>query len=312
MTMSAAAETATKNLKALNAEIERRDKLLTSIMGVNGRGGSFERAAAESAAADLPGFVTAAQKVDARGDKDAKRKDKDAKRNEEQEQDATTRLLLEQANAAARAAKKAYNAALDETVREVEADETPVQKLAKTMQTQLSSILGKGISAGFESAFSGKGIGEAFKSLTATVLAGLGGFMEQLGAQMIVVGVALDALSASLLSLNGPAAIAAGIALVAAGAGLKAIAGSFGGGSASAGGGAGGYSGSTGGGGAPMDFLRFGVQAAGTPTTSQAAPASKPFMNLTIIGDGPQIQRELAQIMNSADDRNLLKFSARR
>lgn len=109
--------------------------------------------------------------------------------------------------------------------------------LAKQFKEEISRALGEGIAAAFETAFSGKGIGNAFKALTATVLSGLGGFMEQLGAQMVVVGIALDAFAKSLLSLDGPAAIAAGVALIAAGAVLKSIAGSFGNSGSSSGGG---------------------------------------------------------------------------
>jgi hypothetical protein len=174
--------------------------------------------------------------------------------------------------------------------------------LAEQMRHALSSTLGEGIVAGFESAFSGKGIGDAFKTLTATVLGGLGSFMEQLGAQMIVIGFALDALAASLLSLNGPAAIAAGVALIAAGAGLKAIAGSFGGGSSSSAGG-----GSFSGGAAPS-FLTFGVQASSTPTTSQQAPNAKPYINIgPIIGaNDPRAQRDIGALVENSVRRGLV------
>lgn len=186
-----------------------------------------------------------------------------------------------------------------------EAFDKAVVSLAKHMRESIAQSIGGGLAAGFEAAFSGKGIGGAFKSLTATVLAGLGGFMQELGAQMLVIGLGLEAFAASLLSLNGPAAIAAGIALIAAGAGLKAIASSFGN-SASVGAGGGGSSSSAGGGSFVPDFLSFGVPAA-TPVTSQspgAAPQSiGPFY---VIGNDPKVQRDIADIVNSAGRRNLI------
>ncbi len=121
-----------------------------------------------------------------------------------------------------------------------------VKSLARHMEEALGSALSQGIAAGFESAFSGKGIGEAFKSLISATLSGLGNFLEQLGGAAIITGTWLEAFATSVKKLDGGAAIAAGIGLVAAGAAMKAVAGSFGGGSSGSGYGGGGSFGSTG------------------------------------------------------------------
>lgn len=251
----------------------------------------------------------------------------------EHAQDLETSIAITQYNEQAREAKRAYKEITDETIKEAGLSRSrssgmdlaqlreaitktvaeggvfmqdAIDALAEHMRASLSKILGDGIVSGLESAFSGKGIGGSFESLTATVLAGLGGFMEALGAQMIVIGVGLQAFAEAMLRLDGFSAVAIGVALIAAGAGLKAIASSFGKGTSPSGASSGGST-------AAPSFLTFGVQASGSaPTTSQRAPTARPSINLTVIGDGPGIQRELAQIINSADERDLLKFRARR
>lgn len=180
--------------------------------------------------------------------------------------------------------------------------EDAVQALAARMNQALSKILGDGIAAGFEEAFRADGFQNPFAAFAKAVLSGLGSFMEQLGAQMIVVGIALDAFASALLSLNGPGAILAGVALVAAGAGLKAIAGSFGRANTTAG--TPGYTG------APTpSFLSFGVRAASPPTTSLGAPSARATNNWTIIGpDDPKAQRAIADLVNAADRRGLVSI----
>lgn len=124
------------------------------------------------------------------------------------------------------------------------------QVLGDEMEDQISSIIGPSIASGFEAAFQQGNIGAGFAALTASLLGGIGGLMEQLGEQMVVVGLGLRAFAAAILSLNGGAAIAAGVGLIAGGALLKSVAGSIGGGGAGGGGGSiggsGGYSSSGG------------------------------------------------------------------
>lgn len=56
------------------------------------------------------------------------------------------------------------------------------------------------------------------------LLAGIGATMIQLGTQLVLVGIGVEAFKISLSSLNGPAAIAAGVALIALGATFTSIA----------------------------------------------------------------------------------------
>jgi hypothetical protein len=170
-----------------------------------------------------------------------------------------------------------------------------VKDLAKHMHEELGRTLGAGLSAGFEAAFSGKGIGEGFKTLTATVLSGLGSFLEQLGAGMLVTGTWLEAFSESMHSLNGPGAIAAGVGLIAAGAAMKAIAGSFGGGGSSGSGG-GGYSGSSG----LAQIIDRGTINPGAYSTATTAPAARPNVSfpITVLNPNDGVTQRLIDDIN--------------
>jgi hypothetical protein len=272
------ARAAAEEVKKLNTELQRRNDLLTSILGTNGRGGSLERAAA------IKGI---------KPDKAAKpEKVKDV-------------FFDEQGTI--HAAKRAYDQAVERVARALEEEQAPIKRLAKTIQTQLGDTLGKAIADGLEAGFSGKGIGGAFEALTATVLGGLGSFMIQLGSQMIVVGITLDALAESLLSLNGPGAIAAGVALVAAGAGLKAIAGSFGGGASRGGGGS--YSGASAGGGVASIIDRGVINPDAYSTRQGSMIPARPSVtnNVTIIGtNDPQAQRAWDELQRKSQQRGSL------
>lgn len=300
VSMTADAERAAEALKTIEERLKTIEPLYASIVGVQGRGGSLERAGIAKAAEDKPGFTTDAMKEGEKARKKAeaeqgrlldaaakqaleaynhlakeqeseyKRTSEETVREFEKSEDEKTAIAIQQANEQSREEKRIYKETLAETEREVKESRSrassmdlaglreainhsvseggvylddAIEALTKMINTALTTTLRGGVIAGLEAAFSGKGIGNVFESLTATVLAGLGSFMEQLGAQMLVVGLALDAFSAALLMLDGPAAIAAGVALIAAGAGLKAIAGSFGGHGAGGGSGGGGYSG---------------------------------------------------------------------
>lgn len=335
--LSEEAKGAAEELKKLNAEIQRRNDLLTSIVGVNGRGGSLERAALAGQSADQAGFVTAAMLGDRKDQRSELAKAKEqaawlaraiARQTAEEVKRAKAEMIDDlQASDAARTSiwaelvpsKEEIAKFLKEAAANVKAaiEEDPflearrafdraVKSLARTMKDALGQSLSEGIAAGLEAAFSAKGIGNAFKTLTSTILAALGGFMIALGGQMIVVGLALDALAKSLLSLNGPAAIAAGVGLIAAGAALRAVAGSFGGNES----GAGASSGAGGGYSAP-DFLTFPVRDAATPTTSRSAPTeARQFNQFFVIGPAdPQAQRAIGDIVGRADRRGLISWA---
>jgi hypothetical protein len=182
-----------------------------------------------------------------------------------------------------------------------------IKDLAKRMQDELQRTLGDGLAAGFEAAFSGKGIGNAFKSLAATVLSGLGGFLEQLGAGMLLTGVWMTAFATAIKSLNGPAAIAAGVGLIAAGAALKALAGSFGGGQSAGSGGGGGYSGS--GAGLSQIIDRGTINPNSYTQTDARTIPNKPTIHASfnVIGpDDPNAVRSIDEILRRIDQRGSL------
>lgn len=340
--LSAEARRAAAALKLVNSELKERNRLLASITG---RGGSIERAGAEAAGAELAGFVTSGLKADAKADRkletEAEREGKrvwaaavkafdrgikdrqrDAKRDVAEmignmilRDDLLKGLFADAVPSAA--AMKDLLSTIDRQISDAidndpflqaqEAFKKRVKELAGFMSQTLASALGDGIAAGFAEAFRADGFQNPFAAFSQAVLNGLGSFMQQLGVQMLVVGLALESFATSLASLNGAGAIAAGIALIAAGAGLKAVAGSFGKSTpVTSGSSAGGAAGS-----APRDFLSFGVSAGRTaiPVTSQSAPPLRENVGPNyFIGDGPQIQRALAGIINGAASRGLVKI----
>jgi hypothetical protein len=182
-----------------------------------------------------------------------------------------------------------------------------IKDLAKRMQDELQRTLGDGLAAGFEAAFSGKGIGNAFKSLAATVLSGLGGFLEQLGGAMLLTGVWMTLFAESIKKLNGPGAIAAGVGLIAAGAALKALAGRFGGGQSAGSGGGGGYSGS--GAGLSQIIDRGTINPNSYTQTDARTIPNKPTIHASfnVIGpDDPNAVRSIDEILRRIDQRGSL------
>jgi hypothetical protein len=179
-----------------------------------------------------------------------------------------------------------------------------IEQLSKQMGAQIGQSFGAGISGAFETLFSGGGLAKAFESFTAQLLSGLGGMMEQLGAQMIVMGSFLEGFITSLMSLDGPGAIAAGVGLIAAGAALKAIAGSFGG-HGSSGGSGGGTSG-----GGYASIIDRGTIMPGSFSGSVNGPAqakANVTNNVTIIGpNDPTAQRAWDELQRKSLQRGSL------
>lgn len=246
MITSADARKAHDELEKVTAEIARRQKLLSGLTGPNG---TLVRAGTKQAADDLPGFITdakdaaerAARKYESEADRAAKAyaaalhklNIANAKADIEAEIEATH---LKQKGEAERAggiqnSLGSMQAVLKQKFEAAELENAVnpgVQKLADYMQKALSEILGGGIVAGFEAAFAGEGITASIGAFASSVLGSLGGFLEQLGAGMIVTGSFLSAFADAMWSLDGPAALAAGVGLIAAGAAMKAIGSSFG------------------------------------------------------------------------------------
>lgn len=112
-----------------------------------------------------------------------------------------------------------------------------VQKpLEDAIRTGMASTLGNAIADGISAGFEGGGIAGAFKAAGKSILAGLGGIIEQMGEVWMSYGISMTALGQALWNplTSGPAALAIGAALVALGASLGAIAHGRGGGGAAA------------------------------------------------------------------------------
>lgn len=175
----------------------------------------------------------------------------------------------------------------------------PIQEFADAMREQLSTVLGAAITAGFDAAFQSGGITDGIAALSAGLLSGLGLFMQQLGEQMVVVGIGLEAFANAVKSLKGTAAIAAGVALIAGGSALRAVAGSIGGRGGSGGGSSGGASYGAGGMGQIIDRGVIGMAPATARTPVQA--------NFTIIGpNDPNAVRGIDEILKRINQRGSL------
>jgi hypothetical protein len=246
---------AIKELDDLDKELDKRENILRRITGLNG---SMAYAGKKAADVDQWSFLADDAKEAERAAKKAAAAAEAAEKAMHRLNIANTKVDAElavihtkakQAGEAANAAAieqglvgfqsnlklkfEIFNAPFEAAAKEFD---KAVDALAKHMHDVLGQVLGDGLAKGFEAAFSGKGIAGAFSTLTATVLSGLGDFLEKLGAGMVITGTWLTAFANAMKSLQGPAAIAAGVGLIAAGAAMKAIAGSFGGASGGSGG----------------------------------------------------------------------------
>jgi len=160
----------------------------------------------------------------------------------------------------------------------------------------VGSTLVDSLANGIEQAVASGRLGEGFKALGATLLAGLGDAMVSFGMASVGFAQLMAKIKASLATLNPGAALAASLALIGVGSALKGAArGMFGGGG---GGGFGGGGLALAGGGRMNDtFTRvtFG------PTNANVAAGMEPrgVMNVTVIGpNDPQAQRQIQELIS--------------
>ena len=179
-------------------------------------------------------------------------------------------------------------------------------QLRTTMADMFADTLVSGIESAFETLGRGGSIGEAFKSLGSTLIAGLGSMLQTFGRYIIATSKIMAAIRAAFMSMNPVAQLAAGVALVALGSAMKGMAQStFGGGmggtpSAQVGGGIGGL-----GTGSGLTTTRFQATTAGTD--GRMVRTVQP-MNVTIIGpNDPNAQRQIATLMDNAARRGLVQ-----
>jgi hypothetical protein len=175
---------------------------------------------------------------------------------------------------------------------------------AREMGRQLNQILGAGIANAFQALTArGGNIGDAFKALGQTILAGLGDMLIQLGTSLLPVAALLAKVRAALLSLNPAAMVAAAVGLIAIGGMMKGAASRLtptGQGAPVTAGGFG-YTGMGGGGGITLPGVTYMPTAAGG--MGSRVMAANP-VNVTIIGpNDPTAQRQMQELIQNANRR---------
>jgi hypothetical protein len=175
---------------------------------------------------------------------------------------------------------------------------------AREMGRQLNQILGAGIANAFQALTArGGNIGDAFKALGQTILAGLGDMLIQLGTSLLPVAALLAKVRAALLSLNPAAMVAAAVGLIAIGGMMKGAASRLtptGAGAPVTAGGFG-YTGMGGGGGITLPGVTYMPTAAGG--MGSRVMAANP-VNVTIIGpNDPTAQRQMQELIQNANRR---------
>jgi hypothetical protein len=178
--------------------------------------------------------------------------------------------------------------------------------LRGTFAESISSGIIDGISAGFERAFATGKIGEGFKALGGTMLAGLGSAMIQFGKAGLSAALLMDGFLKSLSNMLPGGAVAKAVAMIALGGTLRGVA------SAAFGGGGGG------GGMAVTPTTQFGIpmQSDGSVTrllfgqtsaTTAAGMQPRTATNVTIIGpDDPKAQRAIEELITKGQRRGTL------
>ena len=167
------------------------------------------------------------------------------------------------------------------------------------MADEMANVMIDSIAKAFENLTSlGGTIGSFFKTLTSTMLAGLGSMLIEFGRYVIMTGKLMMALRKALADMNPVGQIAVGLAMVALGGALRGAASrTFGGGSAGGGGGAPTMSSVASASAMAMPSLFYGPTAAGSASTIQQMPP----MNVTIVGpNDPSAQRQMQDLMRNA------------
>jgi hypothetical protein len=216
-------------------------------------------------------------------------------------QQAVTMAIADPAAPFMSAAIAGLDARRDEMVA---AYDRNVLEPAREMGRQLNQILGAGIANAFQALTArGGNIGDAFKALGQTILAGLGDMLIQLGTSLLPVAALLAKVRAALLSLNPAAMVAAAVGLIAIGGMMKGAASRLtptGAGAPVTSGGFG-YTGMGGGGGITLPGVTYLPTAAGG--MGSRVMAANP-VNVTIIGpNDPTAQRQMQELIQNANRR---------
>jgi hypothetical protein len=178
-------------------------------------------------------------------------------------------------------------------------------QLRETFANAVGNSIGDGIAAGFERGFATGKIGEGFKALAGTMLAGLGSAMIQFGQASLVASQFMQRIKDSLAAMSPKGAIIASLAMIAAGGALRGVASRA-------------FGGMGGGGGIPVTpTTQFGIPMGqnaptqlifgATSATTAAGMTPRQAINVTIIGpNDPTAQRAMQELMRNANQRGTL------
>lgn len=182
-----------------------------------------------------------------------------------------------------------------------------ITMLANEMNVKIRDTFVDALANGISAAIETGSIGEGFKALGATLLAGLGGMMIEFGKSLIPVAALMKKVRDALLTMNPIGILAAAAGFIAVGAMLRGAAQrSFGGGAGAGGGGFGTSLGIGGGAVGGSGALRFVPTMAGQ--AGQMQPRGAVTVNATIIGpNDPAAQRQIADVVNNAARRGLVR-----
>jgi hypothetical protein len=176
------------------------------------------------------------------------------------------------------------------------------EALAQQMRENITSIFGDAITEGFAAAFSGKGIGGAFKALGRTILSGLGQIFMSMGQKMVAASALMQAFQAAIASFFPGAGLIAGIALMALGGAMMGAGGRAGGvGGGTAGTGYGGGSNN-----AQEEITRVRLMPSWAGDGANVGQRPNVTVNATIVGtQDPRAQRDFMELIHNAERRGL-------
>lgn len=196
----------------------------------------------------------------------------------------------------------AFNAYTAESDRLLEAAFIARQQRIEQQNQQIAGTLVGGLEAAIDAATSG---GNPLAALGASVLAGFGNILIQMGTTALAAAPFIAAIRAALDGLSGGALAAAGLGLIGVGSLLKLGAGALGGRGGGGGGGGGGYAGGFGqGSGLPyQDSYRRVILGETSTSTAAGLPQQSP-VNVTVIGpNDPTAQRQIQELVRNANRR---------
>lgn len=187
----------------------------------------------------------------------------------------------------------------DEAAADFDRAMDDLKRKADERSREIGSAISNGLTAGLTSLLSGKGLGDAFKKMTAALLEGLGDMAIRFGESSAAFMKFMVDIQQAIFGDNPVLGLAASLGMIALGVSLKAAGSAIG------------SSGSGGGGGSYSSYALAptnGTVLVGPPSsrTSAASISARPTINVNanIIGkDDPAAQRQLLEMISRAQRR---------